>query len=678
MKGEKMMIAGTQYYRPPTPPPEEHEGDLARIREMGFDSIRVWLSWGWHEVRKGEFIWDDMDRLFGIAQQNGLQVVINLQLEIPPAWFHPENILTGPAGVIRRSHFLGTRVPCFDATQNRLAAEPFIRAAGRHYSNHPALLAWDAWNEPHARDECLCAASRDSFTTWLKDTYGDVAAFNRLFGKRFTAFDEVPMAGYGNEYSEQLNYRLWAAHSVASRVRWAADRLRGEDPHHPITSHSMYCSVGQAMLDRTSVCALTAKTVDFYGLSMPLPYDNVAGSRSCRVPADQRYRAGLMLDWCRSISTKFWAAEIYSNPAGQYRDLNPADLSWQFWLSVAAGAKGVFFWQYKPERLSNESPGYGLVDLNGRDTERSLRIAGDLCVFRAHRELFNSLSPVTAHIGILYDERSHCVAEVDPELKGLYLKRIHECYRLMESSGLPVRFVPRQDMSGTNGLKILYLVGPCMMDAGLATVLHGFVSQGGTVIAEPGLGYRLDNTWTPSVVPPEGLDGVFGIREGSLMVRGEPFAITGVGSMPDGMFVTHQSHLDVISADVIAVFGDGSPAVTRQRCGKGYAIYLAGCIDASSVLFAKAVLESAGVRAPAVNRVESSAHPMVRLRMGVSGDHAVLFWFNSGTSSASVRLTAGDTETMRLITGGKREGDSLVLPADSVTIAVMPRTAINQ
>jgi beta-galactosidase GanA len=265
---------------------------------------------------------------------------------------------------------------------------------------------------------------------------------------------------------------------------------------------------------------------------------------------------------------------------------------------------------------------------------------------------------------------------VDPELKGLYRTRIQEVYRLMESAGLPVRFVPRQQLQGADGVTVLYLVGPCMMDTSLATALRGFVERGGTLIAEPGLGYRLANTWSPPVIPPEGLDAVFGIREHGLTQRHEPFPCKGVGGMPDGMFTTHQADLEAISAEVIAVFDDGAPAVTRQRCGMGSGIYLAGCPDAAQAAFARALLATARVKASALNGVEASPVPTLRLRLGISGDHAVLFWFNTGTAPATVRLSIEKMKALRLIAGGRCEGDSVVLPAGTVTIAVMPRTAI--
>ena len=40
---------GTQYYRAPTPLPDEWEDDVRRIAELGFDFIQLRAQWRWHE-----------------------------------------------------------------------------------------------------------------------------------------------------------------------------------------------------------------------------------------------------------------------------------------------------------------------------------------------------------------------------------------------------------------------------------------------------------------------------------------------------------------------------------------------------------------------------------------------------------------------------------------------------
>ncbi|NOZ64864.1 MAG: hypothetical protein GXO71_08120 [Caldiserica bacterium] len=72
---------GVQYYRAPTPLPEEWEMDISRIKEMGFNIIRLRPQWRWQERRKGEFYWDDLDRLFDLAEKHKLYVSFKFMLE---------------------------------------------------------------------------------------------------------------------------------------------------------------------------------------------------------------------------------------------------------------------------------------------------------------------------------------------------------------------------------------------------------------------------------------------------------------------------------------------------------------------------------------------------------------------------------------------------------------------
>jgi len=52
-----------QYYRQPTPPPEEWEDDLKHIKSLGFTAVQLRPQWAWHEVEEGVFRWEDIDRL---------------------------------------------------------------------------------------------------------------------------------------------------------------------------------------------------------------------------------------------------------------------------------------------------------------------------------------------------------------------------------------------------------------------------------------------------------------------------------------------------------------------------------------------------------------------------------------------------------------------------------------
>ena len=53
---------GIQYHRPPTPPPDEWESDLAHIARLGLDHIYIWVTWPYVERSQGSYAWDELER----------------------------------------------------------------------------------------------------------------------------------------------------------------------------------------------------------------------------------------------------------------------------------------------------------------------------------------------------------------------------------------------------------------------------------------------------------------------------------------------------------------------------------------------------------------------------------------------------------------------------------------
>ena len=78
----KEIIHGTQYYRSPTPLPEEWEGDLARMGDFHLDIIQIRINWRNNELRENEYTFDDVDRLMELAEKYNKKVVIKFLLDI--------------------------------------------------------------------------------------------------------------------------------------------------------------------------------------------------------------------------------------------------------------------------------------------------------------------------------------------------------------------------------------------------------------------------------------------------------------------------------------------------------------------------------------------------------------------------------------------------------------------
>ena len=84
------IIHGTQYYRAPTPLPEDWEADLQKAADARIDVIQLRVQWRWHERRKGEYCFEDNDRLFGLAEKYGIRVIIKFLMENAPEWLYRE------------------------------------------------------------------------------------------------------------------------------------------------------------------------------------------------------------------------------------------------------------------------------------------------------------------------------------------------------------------------------------------------------------------------------------------------------------------------------------------------------------------------------------------------------------------------------------------------------------
>ena len=123
------FIFGAQYYRAPTPEPECWEADFARMRELGFTMVKLWVQWRWshRRTRSGEprFIFDDLDRLMDLAAANGLQVTLNTILDVAPEWLYE---IYGSARQVSAN---GQRIEPYAVglcAQRRRLASPVVRA----------------------------------------------------------------------------------------------------------------------------------------------------------------------------------------------------------------------------------------------------------------------------------------------------------------------------------------------------------------------------------------------------------------------------------------------------------------------------------------------------------------------------------------------------------------------
>ena len=82
------IIHGTQYYRTPTPLPEEWEEDISNFEKYNIDAFQIRMNWRWNERVEDEYDFSDVDRLIALAEKNGRKVIMKFLLECAPQYIY--------------------------------------------------------------------------------------------------------------------------------------------------------------------------------------------------------------------------------------------------------------------------------------------------------------------------------------------------------------------------------------------------------------------------------------------------------------------------------------------------------------------------------------------------------------------------------------------------------------
>ncbi|MFA5206388.1 MAG: beta-galactosidase, partial [Lentisphaeria bacterium] len=642
------FVFGSQYHRAPVPPPDEWEEDFARMRGLGFNTMKFWLIWRWVEREPGRYFWETYDALLAAAHQAGLKVVPNIILEMAPEWVyrrHPEALLMDAAGrpaqdLCGQAYQLGGFCPNWDCQEAFDQGLDFMRQAVSRYASHPAVLTIDIWNEP----VCLPshgAASQRRFRDWLRGRFGTIAAYNAHTGQAEAAFEDVRLPTSPFHFPKSLLHHEYMIERLCEQMAARAAVVRAVAPRLPPHSHS--CGPGSSLLMGGADDWAQAATCDFYGNSMHQTFNTLehahAKTRWCEFP--------LALDGTRSASPYTWVSELRSGQQAigfQGIFYPPEDLRHWLWTIAAHGVRGVLFWQFKPERIGPEAPECGVTTLDGQETPRQaeMREFGGFC--RDHGEFLLNARPPSSGIGMLCGYKQGVMGTLAGTVAGLpnlHQESLAGLYRSLWQASIPVEFVnidrvlhyPPKDLPA-----VLILPFFVYLDAGQAAFLRSFVADGGVLVAEGGLGTYDDRGWHAKTLPAFGLDTVFGVRER------EKIAVDRVTFTVDGTAAAgrhYRRELVLAGAETIGCFDDGTAAVTRHAFGAGTAFYIAThpgleCIAAekSPALELLPRLLKPWLKTPLV-----AADDGVTVRLLRRGDEVMVFAFNRGRAPGTARLS---------------------------------------
>lgn len=503
------FVYGTQYYRAPTPLPEEWEKDFKNFSRHGLNTIQLRLQWRQHEKRRGEYDFSDSDRLFDLAEKYHIKIIVKLMLENAPDYvFHELNgrriglngipLTEGAHGAF----YIGGWRPCFDNPDVMQSALRFVEKTVTRYRNKQVLLYWNIWNEPRSKPigDCCCEHSTALFRRYVAEKFGTVEQLNKFYGKGWGDFETILPPGSAQDYAELELWRRFALVKITQHLQQVKDVVLSHDAQHDVYCHAGCCLAVQDIAGDGSDDIANADLFTFYGSSFPV-YDTFNSVQEDSEPF-------LIGDWMHHVCPRFFLNEIYPEWGNWMPGISEKNFLYKMFSALACGVKGIMFWQYRAERLGCENNLSGLVNIDGTP-KMVTDLAADVGnLIKRHKTFFASAEPEYDRIGILYDLRSDMISRIESVgpgqwdfdtadgTLGVYKQNFQGCYALLRDMHLIPRLIDSRNLKeNIDKVDILFVPELFMPSQELLNMLEQFISEGGNVVADSGFALRMENTW---------------------------------------------------------------------------------------------------------------------------------------------------------------------------------------
>ena len=502
---------GTEYYRAPMPPQKFWDEDFAAVRASGMRIIRTFSFWNWMEPQPGCYELDDFDRFFELAAKYDLKVWFDITLATHgacPEWLTREYpdiriVLANGQTVQHAAHPAmpqGRMIHCYDHPKWKEYGEGLLRAVISRYKDAPNLIMWGIWDGAgiaSVRESegypCYCRNTIAKYIAWLRDRY-TLEELNERLLRRYRRWEDVAPPRDNNAIVEMLLYREFHYDNLQRTLRWQREVVESIDADHEVRAHG-----ASTPRQWDEMCA---KEVDSWGMSM---------SSNNLLTSDDPYQISdryFSFDWSRSIGKggRWWNEEIYSGMsrggATWKKQSDPAEVTTLLWMTLAGGAAGCMYWQYTPEYLSFEGPGYCLTAPDRTPTVRLEAVSkaiGEIEQLSEHLPL----EVPKAEAAVVYSPKSHEIFSYNGEGER-YVKDVRGVYRTLWENNIAVDVLtPGMEWSG---YKVVYLANGALMDGEMLGRIKGVLEggTGGSLVVDGNFGSYVEVGYN-SYNPPEGL-----------------------------------------------------------------------------------------------------------------------------------------------------------------------------
>ena len=676
---------GCQIYVNKYDTPERIRYWVRKIKEANLSIMRVFLFRDIINPSENEWYWEPFDALFDEGERLGVKVCAVLWAVNPPGWMNITQSF---------NDFGDLDDPVFweDSLQ-------MVRKVVERYHNSPALDSWIGWKEAE-RVIGRHPNSLRSFREFLKETYGTVENFNRIYFNSIASFEEYGLKdSYCQHefkpYADTLDWNRFAVWNLCGKLRELSDTIRSIDQVHPIhvnghglASNKLWC--GQSLFQE-------AKAVDFTGLSSHTFYGGE------RFPHDRFHQHDAYnVDLARSASLAengmFWVTEGTGGPAvmsstSTHWSLDGDDMRHLVWEDLGSGATKCLYWQISTRNSGHEAGEQSLCALDETPTPRLNALTEAAGLIRQNQDLFDRAACRRPDVWLLVSERTWELCQFEardndkrnPRNTSYGPDATAGAYMMLADLGLNVQLCDEERVIRDKLPQDAVLIAPTAVAAedGLIDGLERFVLGGGTLIADHLIGFKDKYGRIPEPAKARHiLDRMFGARLHDVFSTHDALPFQGNGHHPTGWFfrLLFQEDLGGLGGRAVARWDeDGSPAVIANDYGQGHTVRIGTCFFqhyfaepcGTNLGYLKSILPE---RVFAVTKLLNPS-TQLRLRELVAADKSIVILLNTDKKHDTVALLKTDADkTLTPLAGG----DSLPVKAGEPLGIPMARGQVRQ
>jgi beta-galactosidase len=658
-----MYYFGVDYY-PEHWPEERWSIDARLMADAGMNVVRLAeFAWSKLEPKEGLFDFDWLDRAIDILANQGISVILGTPTASPPPWMvqeHPGMFRVRDDG--RRLTFGNRREYCPNHPQYQDYCQRIVTQMGEHYADNEAVIGWQIDNE--FGDRCYCPVCNQAFQVWLSKRYSSLEELNQKWGTIFWShvyndWKEIPVpvtTGGSPNPGLALDFYRFSSDSYVLFQKQQIDILRQVSPKHFITHNFMGFGY-----DRLNYYAL-ARDLDLVAWdNYPRTQWNMAADTSLSYLA-------LGHDTMRGLLGKnFWMMEQQAGSGG-WENVSvaprPGELRLWAYQAIAHGADGMIFFRWRTARFGTEQYWHGLLDHDGTTGRRyeEIKKMGSEMRKLGSQVIGATIKPQVAML-LSYDSRfAFQIQANNPELN--YREYFHSFYQAFYKRNVLVDII--HPLNNLTGYKLVVAPVLHVLSSREAENIRRFVENGGIALITLRSGVKDEfnmvvNSRLPGILA--GISGVTVEEYDSLsaeMTNAVEFTVPELKMVPRMPVQTWCDVLKPSTAEVVAQYTQdyyaGKPAITRNKFGKGWVIYV-GAVGGAGFyeLLAGWLLGMSGVK-PVLEAPEG-----IEVTERWQAERKLLFLLNHSKKEQEITLDGSYTD---LLINSKLVGKARIAPSE--------------